>query len=183
MKKLVFFMIVIGTFAGICVSQEPPKQSTATKEHELLQRLVGEWEGSAEVAIAPGQPTIKVTTNEVYSTIGSLWVVSKCNGQMGDMKMESMMTLGWDPEKKKVVGTWVDSVHNHLWIYDGSFDESGNVLTLEAKGPNMMKPGELSNYRDILTFKGDDTKVMTSQMQQEDGTWKEFMQIEYKRKK
>jgi hypothetical protein len=98
------------------------------------------------------------------------------------MEIESMMTLGFDPEKKKIVGTWVDSVHNYLWVYEGSFDESGNVLTMEATGPNPMTPGKMGNYRDILELKDKDTKIMTSQMQQEDGSWMEFMRMEYKRK-
>lgn len=183
MKKSAIVFVVIGAFAGISVAQEAPQQSGTTKEHELLHRLVGEWEGSTEVALAPGQPEMKVTTNEEISKIGSLWVVCKSKGRFGDMEIESMMTLGYDPEKKKVVATWVDSVHNYLWIYDGSFDESGNVLTLEATGPNPMTPGKQGKFRDILELKDEDTKVMTSQMQQEDGSWMEFMRMEYKRKK
>ena len=31
-------------------------------------------------------------------------------------------TLGYDPAKKKYVGTFIASVMTHLWIYSGSLD-------------------------------------------------------------
>ena len=31
----------------------------------------------------------------------------------------TMLTLGYDPARKKYVGAWIDTVINHLWIYEG----------------------------------------------------------------
>jgi uncharacterized protein DUF1579 len=46
------------------------------------------------------------------------------------------MTLGYDPEKKQYVGTWVGSMMSYLWVYDGSLDAEEKVLTLNAEGPS-----------------------------------------------
>jgi hypothetical protein len=48
------------------VTEEPPTQNTSAckggpvKEHELLQKFVGEWESEGEAFMAPGQPPTKL---------------------------------------------------------------------------------------------------------------------------
>jgi hypothetical protein len=50
------------------VTEEPPTQNTSAckempgpvKEHELLQKFVGEWESEGEAFMAPGQPLTKL---------------------------------------------------------------------------------------------------------------------------
>jgi len=41
-----------------------------------------------------------------------------------------MMTLGYDPQKKRYLGTWIGSMMSHLWVYEVELDASGSVLTL-----------------------------------------------------
>ena len=112
-----------------------------------------------------------------------MWVVGEIEGTIGDTKMSSVLTLGYDPAKKKYVGTWVDSMYNHLWIYEGTVDESGKVFTFEAEGPDMTNPGKTAKYRDVYEFKSKDHKVQTSQAQGPDGAWVSFMTMDYKRAK
>jgi hypothetical protein len=38
----------------------------------------------------------------------------------------TMMTLGYDPPKRRFVGTFNDSMMTHLWVYDGALDAAGN---------------------------------------------------------
>ena len=33
-----------------------------------------------------------------------------------------IMTLGYDPQKKRFVGTLIGSMMTHLWVYDGALD-------------------------------------------------------------
>ena len=64
---------------------------------------------------------------------------------------------------------------NHMWKYEGSVDDSGKILTLDADGPNFMAAGKLTKYRDAYEFKSPDMIITTSQMLGEDGKWITFM--------
>ena len=88
--------------------------------------------------------------------------------------MHAIQTIGYDTEKKHYIGTWVDSMTNHLWTYEGSVDKTGKILTLQADGPSFTKPGEKSPYRDIYEFVNKDEVKFTSQIQGEDGKWITF---------
>ena len=57
-----------------------------------------------------------------------------------------LMTLGYDPAKKRFVGTWVGSMMAHLWVYEGSMDAEEKVLTLSAEGPSCMEEGKASAF-------------------------------------
>ena len=64
---------------------------------------------------------------------------------MPDGKPSTMIvTLGFDPEKKRFMGTFIGSMMTHLWIYDGELDTAGKVLTLNAEGPSMLGGGSIA---------------------------------------
>jgi hypothetical protein len=71
----------------------------------------------------------------------------------------------------------------YLWIYDGQLDASGNVLTLDAEGPTFTGDGKMAKYKDIITLVSDDHRTLTSKMLGDDGTWQQFMEAHYRRKK
>lgn len=155
----------------------PPKPEP---EHAWLAELAGEWETNAEAVMEPGKEPIKCNGEESARMIGNFWIQSEIkNPTFG---MTGIMTLGYDPAKKKFIGTWIDSMTNHMWKYEGTLDKTGKILTLEAEGPNMMSPGKMAKFRDITEVKGKDLKVLTSEMQTEDGKWVKFMTMTAKRK-
>ena len=79
------------------------------------------------------------------------------------------MTLGYDPQQQRYVGTWIGSMMTHLWVYDGELDEASGVLTLEAEGPAMAGDGTMARYRDTIEFRSNDHRVMTSSVLGPDG--------------
>jgi hypothetical protein len=85
-----------------------------------------------------------------------------------------VLTLGYDPQKQRYVGTWVGSMMTHLWRYDGALDVAGRVLTLNAQGPHMAAEGKMAQYKDVIEFTSDDHRVLTSHMLDEDGQWHEI---------
>lgn len=170
------------TTVAMCLAQEIPEMPGPVKQHEMLQRLAGEWEANAEVSM-PGDATMKFESTENIRKLGPFWIVSESTGTVGDTPIESKLTLGYDLTKNKIVGSWIDSVQSYQWVYEGEFDDTGKVLTLETTGPCPMKPGTMSNFKEVLELKDKNTKVFTSSMQQEDGTWIQIMSVESKRKK
>ena len=131
----------------------------------------------------PGVPEMKCEGKVTGRMLGGYWLVNEMKSNLGEVEMQALQTVGYDPEKKKYVGTWVDNMMNLMWHYEGSVDESGKILTLEAEGPNMMGGEGKSKYRDVYEFKSDDEIAATSQVQGPDGEWVTFMNGTYKRVK
>ena len=163
--------------------QQPTMLAEPQKEHEWLQKLVGEWTSEMEM-MQPGQPPAKATGTETVRSLGGLWMVAEGQGEMpGGAPATTMMTLGYDPQKKRYVGTWVGSMMTHLWVYDGELDAAKKVLTLNTEGPSMADDGRIAQYRDVIEFKSDDHRVLTSHVLGDDGNWQQFMTADYRRKK
>lgn len=133
------------------------------KEHHWLQKLVGEWTYETEATVKPGETPDKCTGTESVRVLGGLWIVAEGQGEMpGGGAATTMMTLGYDPQKKRYVGTWIGSMMFYLWVYDGALDGGERVLTLEAEGPDMAIEGKMARYKDVIEFKSDDHRVLTS---------------------
>ncbi len=153
------------------------------KEHHWLHKLVGEWTSEGEASMGPGKPTEKFKSTERVRSLGGLWVLGESTGDMpGGGTATMLMTLGYDPQKKRFVGTWIGSMMTYLWVYDGSLDASEKILTLNAEGPSMASDGKIAKYRDVIEFKSDDHRVLTSHALGDDGEWRQFMVANYRRK-
>ena len=154
------------------------------KQHQWLQQLVGEWVSEADATMEPGKPPEKFNGTESVRSLGGLWTLAEGQCEMpGGGTGTTMMTLGYDPQNKRYVGTFIGSMMTHLWVYDGALDSAERVLTLAAEGPSMAAEGKMGKYRDVIEFKSDDHRVLTSHMLGDDGTWHEFMTASYRRKK
>lgn len=157
-------------------------QTEPQQEHHWLQKLVGEWTYEGECNMGPDQPPAKSTGSEVVRSLGGLWVLCEGQGEMpGGGLATTLMTIGYDPRQKRFVGTWVGSMMAHLWLYEGTLDAAGKVLTLESEGPSMTGDGKLAKYRDVIELKSDDHRVMTSHLLGDDGQWHLFMTASFVR--
>lgn len=169
-------LIVFGLF--VCqpvVQAQEPEMPAPQKEHEWLQRFVGKWESESKASTGPDQPPVECKGSIACRMLGGFWLVSEYEGDMGGMAFKGLQTIGYDPAKKKYVGTWVDSMMNHMWMYEGSVDEGGTKLVLEASGPNFMAGGKETKFRDTYAFKSADEMIITSSMLGDDGEWITFM--------
>lgn len=155
----------------------------AQKEHQWLMQVLGEWSSEAEMEMAPGLPVEKCPGTESVRALGDLWVVCEGRGEMpgGAGPATMLMTLGYDPKKKAFIGSWAGSMMTHMWVYHGALDAAGKVLTLNTEGPSFADDGKLAPYQDLITLKSRDERELSSQVLQEDGTWKRFMTARYRR--
>lgn len=158
--------------------------AVALAQHRWLQQLAGDWTFEGEADMGPGQPAMKHSGQQTVRTLGELWVLCESQGSMPDGSPAQMLiTLGYDPQKKAFVGTFVGSMMTHLWHYTGSLDAADKVLTLDTEGPSFSGDGTLVRYQDIITLQGPDTYELASQVIQADGSWKRFMTAAYRRVK
>ncbi|MCI0376004.1 MAG: DUF1579 domain-containing protein [Gemmataceae bacterium] len=159
------------------------------KEHEWLHKLVGDWTFENECIMGPDQLPSKFKGTETVRSLGGLWFLCEGGGEMpGGGTATTLMTLGYDPAKKRYVGTFIGSMFTHLWIYDGALDAARKVLTLDTVGPSFgadgkIVEGKMAQYQDIIEFLSDDHRTLSSQTPGEDGKWHLFMTAHYRRKK
>ena len=179
--KFVAALLAVFVMSSSLVAQEFefPKP---TKEHEWLKQFIGEWETDSEATMGPDQPAMKCSGTITTTALGGFWVVSNVKMSNPLMSMDAIQTIGFDAESKKYVGSWVDSATGHLWKYEGTVDDTGKILTLEADGPNFMEPGKTGKFRDVYEFKTKDHIAVSSLMQGPDGKWISFMTGNSKRK-
>jgi hypothetical protein len=167
------------TAAQQAASMNPEPQ----REHQWLQKLVGAWTYETDAGSKPGQPETKATGTEHVRSIGGLWVQLEGQGQIpgGSGPATTIMTLGFDPAKKRIVGTWIGSMMTHQWVYDGELDAGRNVLTLTSEGPSMSDQTRMALYRDTIELQGNDARTLTASVRGEDGSWQPFMTVRYRR--
>jgi hypothetical protein len=184
-KKSVVASLVVALLAGagLLRAQDMPAMPKPVKEHAWLKQLAGEWETDAEVMMAPGQPAMKAKGTESARMFGDFWVVTNSKAEMMGMPFNSIFTLGYDPGKKKYVGTWVDTAGHYMWKYEGTVDATGKVLTLETEGPSPMAPDKIAKFKEVIEFKSNDHKVFTSSILGDDGKWTTFVTVNARRKK
>lgn len=174
---------VVASALGLCVigvarAQESAKPADGTKELEVLDWFVGEWD-----SVADEQPGVNAKGKAKARKIGDLWVAMDLEIDMNGAKVSAVQMIGYDEKTKKYVGTWVDSMMNKLWTYGGKLEADGKTITMEADGPSMTDESKTAKYRDVYEFKSKDHYVLTSSIQGEDGAWTAFMTAQVRRKK
>ncbi len=153
------------------------------KEHQWLQKLVGEWAGEGEATMAPDKPPEKFQTMETVRSMGGIWILLEGRGDTPDGGTDTtLMTLGFDPLKRRFTGTFIAAMMTHMWHYDGELDAAEKVLTLHTDGPSVSEASRMTKYKDVIEMRGEDHRVLTSHMLGDDGRWVTFMTAHYRRK-
>jgi hypothetical protein len=144
-------------------------------EHGILEKLVGTWNVTSEMS---GD----VPWVETVRSLNGIWYVAEGKGEMpdGGGPATTVLTLGFNAAKGRYVGTWIGSMMEHLWVYDGEVEPDGRTLSLYATGPSMTGEGT-AEYREQITFLSDDARRFTSCVKELDGSWKQIMEAQYRR--
>lgn len=152
------------------------------KEHQWLQRLVGEWACEIEAIMGPDQPPSTSTSTQSTRSIGGVWIQGegKC-GMPDGPPGTTFLTLGYDPARQRFVGTFIGSMMTNLWLYEGTLDAAEKVLTLDTEGPSFTDPTRKTKYQDIIEVLSDDHHTLSSQALGDDGKWVRFMTAHYRR--
>jgi hypothetical protein len=152
------------------------------REHKWLQQLVGEWIWEHDTPPPEGGPSVKHVGTESVRSLGGLWVLLEGRSRMPDKKPAvTIMTLGFDPEKGRFVGTFVGSMMTYMWSYEGRLASDGKSLVLDTEGPSFPDTSKIVKYQDSVEIVSDDHRVLRSKYLADDGNWQEFMKADYRR--
>lgn len=152
------------------------------KQHQWLQRLLGDWTMEAECRTGPDQPPIRSTGTEVVRPLGDLWIMAEGEGKAADGDVgRAVITLGYDPAAG-FVGTFVATMGTHLWVYHGTLNAEETILTLDTEGPNFSGAG-MAKYQDIIEIVSPEHRILRSRLLGDHGQWNDFMTAHYHRVK
>jgi Protein of unknown function (DUF1579) len=174
--------LFLGTSA---MAQEPPPIQKPLPEHKILAADVGTWDATIKTYMGGpnAEPSVSKGTevNEVLP--GGLWVLSKFEGDFGGMKFEGRGQFGFDPVKKKYVGTWLDSMSTVLSVLEGDYDAKTKTMTYVGDGYDPEHKAKFSQKM-VTTMKDDGTRVFTLYMKFEGQPAEaKFMEITYTKRK
>lgn len=165
------------TFAAPLAAQMPQP----TKQHKMLAMQVGTWNAKMEYL---DFNTGKMTTSKGVSIrkqpLGSFWLIDNFQADMMGMTFKGMGVTGYDPQKKKLVGTWVDSMTPSLMVIEGNFDEAGKVMTMSGMGVGA--DGKPAKTTLKTTVHDKDKHVFEMFTQMPDGKDMKMMTITYTRR-
>lgn len=157
---------------------EPGPQPT--EQHRWLQALEGDWTWESDSV--PSDPKCRWSGTERVSRYGDVWTVFDGEGEMGGKRHASRITLGFDPDKDRFVGSYISSMMASFWPYEGTLDPDGRTLRLRSRGPRFDgQPGE-ALYEDVIEVVSPDERRLRGTVQGDDGAWTDFMLTTYRRK-
>ena len=138
-----------------------------------LKDMVGTWEASVQM---PGAPASKGTM--VYKMeLNGQWLVGQFTGNFGGMPFSGMGLDTYEPNQKKYVSVWFDSMSHSPLVMHGDYDEATHTVTMTGKGPD--QTGKMVEMKSTLKIDGKDsmTFILTNQ-----GSPNDTLTIRYKRK-
>lgn len=155
--------------------------SQNTDPMSVLKREVGVWD--CEVKFYPdpnGQPVVSKAIESNYM-VGSVWLVGDFKGEMAGSSFHGSSQMGYDPKKKKYIGSWIDSASPYPTAMEGSYDASSKTLTIIGVGrdPN----GAEAKMKLVSVFKDEDNRTMTISIAGTGDDWLRMMEVDYRRKK
>ncbi len=166
-----FGAIVVGLLvAPLAIAQEAAKPGP---EHAVLKKLEGTWDATMNMG---GMESKGVT---VYKAdLNGLWLMSSFEAELFGAKFTGRGQDGYDPGKKKYIGTWVDSMSFGMVSLEGTYDADKKTMTMTGEGPG--PDGKPQKYKTVSEHKDDNTIHFSMYMG--DGKGPSFT-IAYKRRK
>lgn len=166
-------LLAITLVPTLAWAQTPPGPGP---EHERLKKMEGTWNAKVKTG---NEESAAVVTYKMEC--GGLWLVGDFRGEFGGQRFQGRGMDGYDPEKKKYVSVWVDSMSFCPMLMEGSYDTAKKSLTMtgEAPGPD----GKMAKHKMVTLMSDDDHHTFNMYIVAPDGQETKFMTIEYTRKK
>jgi hypothetical protein len=146
------------------VSAQEPRFDLPRPEHQLLERLAGEWRFERQSVPMDGSDPHTLGAGLIRAEmVGDFFVVSRWSGELYGASYEAYQSLGYDIEQEQYSGHWLDSFMSYCWELIGSVDEESQELTLTTSGP--APTGGTATFRERYRFDSADSLTIYGEMQ------------------
>ena len=122
--------------------QEPPQP---TAEHAFVLKAVGEWQGTLTTTM-PDMPSETIPVTETVEAVGGFWTQARFECEFMGAPYVGTGCTGYDPQRKKFIGTWIDSMSSYLAVMEGERDPKTQALVMRWQAPDHMT-GALTPHR------------------------------------
>lgn len=122
-------------------------------EIDVLRKDAGTWDAEMEIRPAPGVPSIKQRGVAEGRMVGGKWLVRDVKTESG---FEGHGVYGWDAEKGKYTGSWVDSQQTTISRSEGTWSAETREMTFVVTARHQ---GKDITYREVTQSLDDATQV------------------------
>ena len=177
MSRFIGFVALLFAFTASASAQEPqlPKPG---KEHAELKKLEGVWDAVMKMAQSP-EPMPGVATYKMECD--GMWLTSDFRMDVPGFKFQGRGTDGYDLNKKKYVGIWVDSMSSGPMIMEGTHDAATKTTTMTGEGPG--QDGKPEKFKTVTKHIDPDKMHFELFMIGADGKETSAFTIDYSRRK
>lgn len=183
MKSIVVACVGIISLSMASVTQAQPG-AELTAEHKILQQDLGTW--NVKMKLWPEGPegfVIEGVCQEHNRKLGNgLWIISDFKGTFAGTAFYGHGTYGYNPTKKKYVGTWVDNMTPAVTHMEGTYDKKTKTLTMFSEGTDA-ETGKKTKTKNVSQYTDKDHRTFTMYTLKP-GTEDEFtkmMELQYTR--
>lgn len=174
MKASFLFFVCLGLLSlnSPVQGQEFPE---ATAQHKVLEKDLGDWVGTMKIYVGgPDADPITMPVKESSRMLdGGMWLLTEF--EAGPFKGRGQ--YGYDTNKKKYVGTWIDNSSPGLTVAEGQYNEDTDELIMFQKGLDPMT-GELQDMKSVGTkLKNGDRRFVMYTKNNDD--WVKSFEIDY----
>ena len=116
---------------------------------------------------------------ESIKAVGKFWTTSEFSGDFGGMPFNGVSQFGYDPMKKKFIGTWLDNQHPYMSLMEGDWDAKKNAIVMHYDMFDTMSGTFLKMRNEMVHADG---KYVMTFFQLSDEGESEMMRFEMKKK-
>jgi hypothetical protein len=149
--------------------------------NEVLRQREGTWDVTMEIRASPNSARIVskgTQTNKL--AVGGVWLVSDFEGEIGRHPLNGHAITGFDPQKSKYEGVWVDSAGRHITLVEGTYNSSKK--TFQTTSLENDTNGKANAVTGVQRFVGTDTDFVTLFSRGPDDKTSQSMTITYRRR-
>lgn len=145
MKRFLLGLCILAAVPQLTLAQEP-QMPEPTEAHKHLEKDTGTWSGEMKMYVAgPDAPPMVLPIKETNTMMeGGFWSLSEF--EAGPFKGKGQ--FGYDPTKKKYIGTWIDSSTPYLSVMEGDYDEKKNEMVMFFDGMDQMS-GKMAKMKSV----------------------------------
>ncbi len=150
--------------------------------HKYLHKLAGTWDAHATFWMQPGAlPTESKGTSVNEVIMGGRYLKTDYTSEFMGSPFQGMALDGFDNQKQRFVGLWIDTMSTLMMVFEGTVDEAAAVRTMTAEYTDAMT-GKPAKMKGVTTVVNEDEHRYEAWTTGKDGEMFKTMEIVYKRK-